>query len=180
MNDKRYIAIFCSAKNTISTVYFDIAQKVSTICAQKGYALIYGGDTVGLMGCVSQTFAKFNQKIVGVCTKGMLEKQKYADYCDELIVAPDLKSRKDIMIRRANILLVLPGGIGTLDELFTALTLKDLGYNNKTIILLNCEGFFDDLLTLLARLQKENFLKNSIYDLMNVVTKVESLHEVLG
>ena len=179
MNKKRYIGIFCSAKDTIPQKYFDDAIVASSICAKKGYSLLYGGDRVGLMGCVSRTFLEYGQSVIGICTKRMYAEKKYAQYCNRIIVVEDLKQRKDEMILKADVLLILPGGIGTLDEFFSAITMKDLGYIFKKIVLVNVDSFYSDLLCLLNKFSDQHFLKKDYHELFDIVNCVEELNEVL-
>lgn len=139
-----FACVFCSASKSIDKGYIYEAEKVGEILSEYGYDLVYGGDKVGLMGAISQSMKKNNSKIVGVCVKDMYYEEKYNENCDEIVICDGLSERKQCMKKMADLFLVLPGGIGTLDELIEVISEKKLGYMKQTIIIYDSKGIYDE------------------------------------
>ena len=154
------ICVYCSSSNRISLSYFDMADEVGRLLAQRGYTLLYGGGNVGLMGQMARAVHAHEGRVVGVIPERMKGREGVAyDMADELITTETMQQRKAILFTRADAFLVLPGGFGTLEEFMEVLTLRQLGYHDKPIALINTDGFYDPLLDLFDHFYREQFAR---------------------
>lgn len=153
------ICVYCAASQRVAARYLQLAEQVGVRLAQAGYELIYGGGDVGLMGALARSVHRHGGRVVGVIPEALQEREGIAhELADALIVTQTLQERKAIMFTRADAFLVLPGGFGTLEEFMEVLTLRQLGYHHKPIVLLNYDGFFDLLLQFFAHLRRQHFV----------------------
>lgn len=136
--------------------------------ADRGYALVYGGTRVGLMGALADSVLARGGKVVGVIPEALQARGIAHDGLTELIVTPDMRRRKATMEERASAFVGLPGGFGTLEEIFECLTLKQLEYHQKPIALLNVGGFYDPLIGLMEHIYQQNFAKPEYRQLYHV------------
>ena len=159
MPDHRSICVYCSSSDAVDAVYFEAARAVGAELGRRSRRLVYGGTDVGLMGAVAQAARDAGAQVHGVIPESIRDKGIAAAWLDELIVTPDLRTRKAEMERRADAFLALPGGFGTLEELLEAMTQRQLRAHNKPIVLLNTQGFFDPLLALFEGLYQGRFAR---------------------
>ena len=154
------ICVYCSSSNRIALSYFDMADEVGRLLAQRGYTLLYGGGNVGLMGQMARAVHAHGGRVVGVIPEALKTREGVAYHvADELITTETMQQRKAILFTRADAFLVLPGGFGTLEEFMEVLTLRQLGYHDKPIALVNTDGFYDPLLELFDHLYREQFAR---------------------
>jgi uncharacterized protein (TIGR00730 family) len=154
------ICVYASSSEAVDPVFFSAADQLGRRIAAQGYALVYGGGRRGLMGALARGVHAAGGRVTGVITE-KLEPQGYPQ-ADEMIVVPTMSERKARMAARAEAFIGLPGGFGTLEELLEVLTLKQLGYHAKPIVLLNTAGFYDPLATLFDELYSRRFV-NPLY-----------------
>ena len=155
----RCVCIYCAASQRVDERYRKLAEQVGARLARSGYELIYGGGDVGLMGALARSVHRHGGRVVGVIPEALQEREGIAyELADAIIVTQTLQERKAVMFTRADAFLVLPGGFGTLEEFMEVLTLRQLGYHHKPIVLLNYEGFFDLLLRFFEQLRRERFV----------------------
>jgi uncharacterized protein (TIGR00730 family) len=152
------IGIFCSASILIKPIFEEEACKLGKWIGKCGKTLINGGSNQGLMEVFSKTVKANGGKCIGVIPANFSERGWYSDQTDEKIIVGNLSERKEIIKERSDILIVFPGGIGTMDEFFDAWSSYTLGFHNKKIILVNIDGFFSSLLQQLEVFRKEKFL----------------------
>lgn len=157
---KPTIAIFCGSKSGNKNIYKSKVIEISKILTKNSYPIIYGGGKTGLMGTLSKTSQNAKGKITGVIPNFLNIPNLVQVNLNNLYEVKNLSARKRLMITKSDVIIILPGGYGTLDELFEALTLKQLGLNNKPIIIYNIKGFWDPLKKLLLFLEKEKFIEN--------------------
>lgn len=169
----RCVTVFCSSSNDVPRVYFDAAETLGAALAREGWTLVYGGGSFGLMGAVSKAAADAGGRIVGIIPQRLLESEKANHHCDELIVVDDMRQRKALLDSRCDAFLTLPGGIGTLEELFEMLVGRYLGYHNKPIVLLNVNRFFDPLIELLNHGIEQRFINERTRQLLHVAATVD-------
>ena len=150
------VSVFCSSNN-LPEKYTKPARELARIMAEQGCNLVYGGSNSGLMGVMADTMQANGAKIIGVTLP--IYSANRRENIDEMIVAKTLGERKAAMLERSDVALCLVGGIGTLDELTELFELKRQQYHNKTIIVLNTDGFYDGLKMQLQRISDENLLK---------------------
>lgn len=152
------VCVFGSASNDVDEKYLLAAEQLGEELARNGHEMIFGGGARGVMGAAARGAAKESGRITGVAprffdTPGILYKDS-----GELILTQSMSERKDLMIDMSDAFITAPGGLGTLDELFEVLTLRQLGRHSKPVILLNTDGFFDSIINMLDELVKQNFM----------------------
>ncbi len=157
----RSICVYCSSSDAVEPHYFDAARSLGEQVAARGHSLVYGGADVGLMGALARSARQGGARVIGVIPEAIHEKGIAAKEIDELIVTPDLRSRKQAMEERADAFIALPGGFGTLEELLEVVTLRQLQLHAKPIVLLNVDGFYDPLLALFEQLYRGRFAKDA-------------------
>jgi uncharacterized protein (TIGR00730 family) len=145
----------------------------------RGDELVYGGTAVGMMGVLAAGVRAGGGRVTGVLPRLMADRGLADESCDELVVTDDMAGRKQVMIERADAFVALPGGFGTLEELFEVLTLKQLGYHDKPIVLLDVDGFFAPLLGMFEHLYEQRFARPEYAGLYHVAPDVSSLFDHL-
>jgi len=133
------LLIYTASSTHLDSAYHDIAAAVAGEMRRRGWSLVYGGGGIGLMGEVARGVAGHSH-IIGVITESLLAREQGYGECDELIVVPTMQERKRRMLALADGILVLPGGLGTLDEFFEAITLRIVGEHTKPIGVVNAMG----------------------------------------
>ena len=154
------IAVYCSASDAVAPEFFAEAREMGRLIGTNGHALVYGGCHVGLMGEVAKAVHEHNGTVYGVIPEAIHNRGLSYQRCEELLVTPDMASRKLAMEDRADAFVALAGGFGTLEEIVQVLNLKTLQYHNKPIVLINTLGFYDKLLHFFEHLFEERFAKH--------------------
>lgn len=176
----RRICIFAASSATLDQVYTDVAFELGTLFARNGFELVFGGGRTGLMGACAR-----GVKGAGGCVTGVIPKKLNVpgiayEECDELIVTADMHERKATMERISDAYVALPGGMGTLEELMEVLTLNQLGYLSSPVVLLNTEGFYDELLSQLNTFVVRGFMDEVCLSLFaSANTPEEALEKLL-
>jgi hypothetical protein len=154
------ICVFCSASTTVEPHFFQAARDVGTAIGQRGGMLVYGGASVGMMGVVAEATHAAGGRVFGAIPQALLDREIAYRAADELVVTADMRQRKATMDARADAFITLPGGIGTLDELFELMAMKQVGIlDHKPVVLLNTDGFYDSLLAMLERMREAGFVR---------------------
>ncbi len=159
MSDRRYICVFCGSSRGSDPCHAEAARQVGQTLAEMGLGLVYGGGGIGLMGEVANACLSAGGPVIGVIPKPLAQKEIAHEGLTELHVVEGMHERKALMTTLASAFLTLPGGIGTLEEFFEILTWAALGLHNKPIGILNIEGYFDPLLTLLEHARDLGFVR---------------------
>jgi hypothetical protein len=167
------ICVYCSSSNAIADAYPPVAETLGREIARRDHALVYGGGAVGLMGVLAHAAHEDGGTVTGVIPSKLQDREGIAYDADELVVTDTMRERKGIMYSRADAFVVLPGGYGTLEELMEVLTLKQLGYHDRPIAILNVDGFFDTLLDFFAELREGHFVREDLAELVHVVATVQ-------
>lgn len=168
-----WICVYCSSSSALDSAYVGAARRLGEAIAARGHDLVYGGASVGLMGTVAEAVKAGGGSVVGVIPEPMAQLGITFDQADELIVTASMAERKAAMIERADAFIALPGGFGTLEELLELLTLRQLGYAQGHVAILNTDGFYDLLLSHFERLYAEHFAKPAYRALYYVAGDVE-------
>lgn len=166
------ICVYCSSSNSVESQYMDLAAELGREMVANGYSLVFGGAKVGLMGVLARQIKDHGGRVVGVMPELLVEKDLDYKDCDELIITPGMRERKAKMEELSSAFITLPGSFGTLEELLEVITLKQLGYHRKAIVILNHDGFFDHLLAMFEHLCSLRFAKpvsKSLYHISNTV-----------
>lgn len=173
------IGIFCSAADDIETVYFEKARELGAWMGQNKKTLVYGGANIGLMECVAQAAKNQRAFIMGVVPTKLEERGAVSDLLDVTFRVDNLSERKDTMLRESDILVALPGGVGTLDEVFHVMASASIGYHSKKVIFYNVNGFWNELLAFLNRLREQHFARRPWENFYLVANNLEELIEQL-
>jgi uncharacterized protein (TIGR00730 family) len=174
------LCVFCGSQLGSDRRFRAAATRLGELAASAGFRLIYGGGRVGLMGAVADAAMAAGGEVVGLIPARLLEREVGHRAITELIVARDMFDRKDQMIARADGFVVLPGGLGTLDELLEVVTLRQLGYHGKPIVLVNLGGYWDPLIALVERVVEHGFAAPNVRALYRVVDSVDDVLPALG
>lgn len=157
------ICVYGAASPTIDEKYIKATEELGEILAKRGHSLVFGGGGNGLMGAAARGFRRGNAHILGVIPEFFKEEgiEAICDFCNELILPQTMRERKQIMEDNADAFLIVPGGIGTYEEFFEILTLKQLCRHDKPIALYNLFGYYEELNnTMLVAMEKE-FIKDN-------------------
>jgi uncharacterized protein (TIGR00730 family) len=169
------IVVFCGSSLGFNPIYKKAAVALGNYFVNNNIGLVYGGAKIGMMGIISDTILDQNGEVIGVIPK-LLEKEEVVHAgVEEMIVCKKMSERKVIMSKLVDGYITLPGGFGTLDELFEALTLNQLHIEQKPIGLLNVNGFFDATLSQLDKMVEEGYLKQTNRSLLLVAKNVDEL-----
>ena len=169
------IAVFCSANSNISPVYFDKTEELGRWCAKNGHSIVFGGCDMGLMDCVARAAYEEGGTTIGVVPSKIEENGHVSQYLSVEIPCDNLSDRKDLMVSRSDIVVALPGGLGTLDEIFTVVAAATIGYHRKKVVLYNIDGFWDSLISLLDDLQRRGMVRG---DYREHIVVAESLDDI--
>src|SRR5512143_1653812 len=175
MSAKKSICVYCASSKACDPVYHDVARRLGGLLAAEGYAVIYGGGATGSMGALADGVVAAGGTITGVMPRFMLELEWAHRSLTELHVVEDMRIRKHMMLSDSCGLVTLPGGSGTLEELFEALTLKRLGLYTHPIVLVNTRNYFDPLLALLEHAVAERFMHPRHVAMWQVVAEPEDV-----
>jgi uncharacterized protein (TIGR00730 family) len=174
------VCVFCASSNTIDERWLELARRVGVELATAGHSLVSGGGRVGMMGTVAAGTRSAEGYTLGVIPESMVAWEVADTGADELVVTDDMAARKSIMIERSDAFLVLPGGLGTLDELFEVWTTAMLGLHSKPVILLNVDGFFTGLLDWIGALAVQGFVRTTALESLVVVASLPEALDALG
>lgn len=166
------ICVYSSSSNAIDPAYFEIATQLGREIAKRQDTFLFGGGLSGLMGAAAKAVHELGGKVIGVIPEALNVKNVVYEQCDELIVTVDMRSRKGIMDHRSDAFIALPGGYGTLEELLEIITLKQLNYHQKPIVILNALGFYDPLLAQFETILEQRFAKPECQQLYFVTSAV--------
>ena len=169
------LAIFCGSKKGTNPVYVEDARKLATIMAEKKVELIFGGGRNGLMGVVADTMMELGGIVRGVIPQVLLEWEHQHENISELLVVEDMHIRKRKMYELCDAAIILPGGFGTLDELFEIVTWNQLSIHDKKVFILDSGGFYQHLLAHLHYLSANGFSYGELKDQLTVLQKPEEL-----
>ena len=154
----RSVTVYCSSSNAVDQKFVDAAESFGRLIAEQGIRLIYGGGDVGLMGKMARAVHAHDGDVVGVIPKALMKVEGVAyQACDELHITDTMRERKRIMYERGDAFVVLAGGFGTLEEFLEVLTLRQLGYHDRPIVLVNTDGYYDTLLTFFDEMIRSRF-----------------------
>ncbi len=169
------LAVFCGSKSGNNPLFEQHATALGHLLAAKNITLIYGGGNKGIMGAVANAVLQKSGKVIGIIPQVLLAWEAQHNGLTELIVVDDMHIRKKMLYEKCDAAIILPGGFGTLDELFEMLTWNQLSIHNKEIFILNSAGFYNHLLAHAAVMQTENFLYDKLEDRTTVLNNPEEL-----
>ena len=158
------IGIFCAASDNIDKSYYESATQVGHWIGENGNTMIYGGADLGLMECVAEAVKSAGGHIIGVVPEKLEEKGRVSNLPDRIIRTHNLSDRKDEIVAHSDYIIALPGGVGTLDEVFHVIAAASIGYHTKKIIFFNDQGVYNSLLKTLDEMADKGFIRHSLSD----------------
>ena len=169
------ICVYGASSDQIDSIYLDAAHELGKTLAERGHSMVFGAGATGMMGAAVRGLEHYGGRSIGVSPKffdlpGVLHQN-----CTEMIFTETMRQRKEIMEQRADGFIMTPGGIGTYEEFFEILTLKQLGRHSKPIGILNTNGYFDDLARLLADTSAKGFLREECLKLYFITDDIKQL-----
>ena len=175
------ICVFGASSPSIDDEYIKKVEKMGTELAKRGHSLVFGGGKSGLMGAAARGFKSAGGQILGVIPKffsGEMVETIYED-CDELLQPETMRERKQIMEDESDAFVIVPGGIGTYEEFFEVLTLKQLCRHNKPIVIYNINGFYDDIETSIKNAVDKKFIRKSCLELYDTTQDLDEIFRII-
>jgi uncharacterized protein (TIGR00730 family) len=173
------LCVYCASSDRLEARYYEAATAVGAEMARRQWQLVYGGGKTGMMGAVARGVKSGGGRVIGVIPDFMKARELEFTEADELISVLTMRERKMLMETRADAFLALPGGWGTLEEIMEILTLAHLEVLKKPIVILNQDGFFDDLLRFNERIIAENFMRDTIRLKYSVARTVDEIFPLI-
>jgi uncharacterized protein (TIGR00730 family) len=177
---RKSVCVYCGSRPGGRLAYTTAAQATGAMLAARGWRLVYGAGDVGLMGEVARSAMAAGGDTFGVIPLHLFQLEVGKRDLSTFIITEDMHERKKVMYMNSDAIVVLPGGAGSLDELFEVLTWRQIGLHQKPILLLNTDGYWDPLLALIERIIAEGFADSSLRDYLTSVPDVWSLESALG
>lgn len=169
------VAVYCGSRFGDAPAFAEAARTMGRLLAQDAATLIYGGGRVGLMGAVADAALGAGGRVVGVIPQSLMDREVGHASLSELHVVQTMHERKQLMASRADAFVALPGGIGTLEELYEVWSWQQLGYHDKPVALLNVDGYYDALLDFTRTSHERGFVSAPQYDALMVDTDIPRL-----
>ena len=174
------VAVFCGSKSGNNPLFVEHTIEVGKWMAANGITLVYGGGSTGIMGAIADSVMENGGKVIGVMPDVLVQSEREHKNITELHTVPDMHVRKSLMYELCDAAIILPGGNGTLDELFEILTWNSLKIHSKKIILLNTAGYYDHLLAHVEHSQEQGFLHDDWKEKIWVVNTPETIFASFG
>jgi uncharacterized protein (TIGR00730 family) len=173
------VCVYCASSEAVGEEHRRVARELGAAIAQRGWGLMYGGGNIGLMGEVARATLAAGGHVTGVIPHLLADREVALEEVSRLVRTDTMRERKALMDEGSDAFIVLPGGIGTLEELVEILTLKQLGYHDRAVILLDPTGYWDPLLVLLTRMVEQGLAEGELLALLESVPTAEAaLHAV--
>ena len=173
------ICVFCSANQQIDPDFFTLTRELGRWAAENGHSIVYGGVNSGLMECLAKAVKEAGGRTIGVVPMIVEQAGRLSDYVDVEIPCDNLSDRKQLLMDQSDVFIALPGGIGTLDEVFTVAASATIGYHQKTVILYNMKGFWDSLMALLNDLQTKGMIRGDWREHIKTADSIEEISRLI-
>ncbi|MET0637117.1 MAG: TIGR00730 family Rossman fold protein [Chitinophagaceae bacterium] len=175
----RTVAVFCGSKNGKDPLYATHTASLGVMLAEHGIGIVYGGGNVGIMGIIADSVMQAGGKVTGVIPEVLVAWERQHTSITELFVVNNMHDRKKMMYELSDAAIILPGGFGTLDELFEMITWNQLSIHDKHIYILNTNGFYDQLIAHIGKMQQEGFLYEAATERLSVKPDPAGIIELL-
>ena len=175
MTKIKNVCVYCGSSSSVDESYKTAATQLGGLIAKEGWGVVYGGGRVGLMGLVADSTLKAGGEVVGIIPSHIEEREVQHNELTELHVVDTMHVRKQMMVDRSQAFVILPGGLGTLDELFELLTWKQLGLHDKPIVIVNMDGYWSDMLAAVKYIADQGFMRQ---DDLNLFVEVQDVKDV--
>ena len=173
------ICVFCSANQAIDKMFFRASEELGKWLAENGHELVFGGVNQGLMECIAKATKAAGGKTIGVVPSIVEATGRTSQYNDVVITCDNLSERKQLMLEKSDVFIALPGGIGTLDEIFTVAASYTIGYHQKRVILYNINGFWNGTIAMLDDLQQQGMVRGEWRNYICVANNLDELADIL-
>ncbi|MEV0622865.1 TIGR00730 family Rossman fold protein [Nonomuraea sp. NPDC050404] len=173
------ICVYCASSLNIDDKYIELAARVGTELARRGHTLVSGGGSISCMGAVTSAARAAGGRTIGVIPQVLVDMEVADTESHELIVTADMRERKGIMDARSDAFLVLPGGIGTLEELFEIWTARVIGIHDRPLVLLDPFGLYDPLKKLIDGMYEQGFTRPDVFDAISWTSSMEEAFDHL-
>lgn len=171
------LCVYCGSSPGATPIYAQAARKLAQTMVEQNIALVYGGGNVGLMGIIADEVMRLGGQATGVIPEALLKKELAHNGLTQLHIVKDMHERKAMMADLSDGFIAMPGGVGTLEELFEVFTWAQLGFHQKPIGLLNVDGFYDGLLQFIQHMVSQRFLKGEQAEILIAEAGAEALLE---
>lgn len=179
LTEIRSLCVYCGSWNGTDPGLKDFARAFGAVCAERGIELIYGGGGIGLMGTVAEAALAGGGRVVGIIPRSLLETESPFSNTTELVIVDSMHERKHQMFERADGFVVLPGGLGTLDETIEMITWRQLGFHDKPIVLANPCSYWNPLLMLFNHIVNQGFAQPDSQELYAVAHTIDGIFDQL-
>ena len=174
------ICVFCSANQQIDNEFFTMTEELGTWAAKNGHSIVYGGVNQGLMECLGKAAKEAGGRTIGIIPMVVEKSGRMSDYVDIEIPCDNLTDRKQLMMDQSDVFIALPGGIGTMDEVFTVAASATIGYHDKPLILYNMKGFWNPLIAFLDDLKAKGMIRGDWRDIIKTADSIEEISQIIS
>ena len=174
------ICVFCSANQQIDPEFFTMTEELGTWAAKNGHSIVYGGVNQGLMECLGKATKEAGGRTIGIIPMVVEKSGRMSDYVDIEIPCDNLTDRKQLMMDQSDAFIALPGGIGTMDEVFTVAASATIGYHDKPLILYNMKGFWNPLIAFLDDLKAKGMIRGNWQDYIKTANSIEEISQIIS
>lgn len=174
------IGVFCSANNQIDAAFFQLTEELGRWAAMNGHVVVFGGVNQGLMECLAKAVKESGGETLGVVPSIVEATGRTSQYNDRVLTCNNLSERKQLMLDESDVFIALPGGVGTLDEVFTVAASYTIGYHHKRVILYNMLGFWDATIHMLDGLQQRGMVRGKWRDYICVANNLDEIKDFLA
>lgn len=177
MTPIRTVTVYLASSRHVPPIFFAAAAELGIALAAQGWALVYGGNSIGPMGALADAVRGAGGKVIGITPRLLVDHGISDEAADELVVTDSMRERKQLLEQRGDAFIALPGGLGTFEELFEIIVGRLLGYHDKPIVLLNIAGYYNPLLAMIEHGIEHGFIKDKSRGLYQVC---HSVPEAIG
>lgn len=167
------VCVYGASSSRLEKIYYEQCEHLGELLAKNGHAIVFGGGREGLMGAIARGAKSCGGEIIGIAPRFFDEPGILYEHCTELIFTDTMRERKSIMEEKSDACLVLPGGIGTFEEFFEMLTLKQLGQSERAIVILNINGYYENMQAMLEHAAQNGFMSESCLTLYSFASTPE-------
>ncbi len=173
------VCVYCGSSANVDEIYKQSATELGQLLVKEKWTTVYGGSCVGLMGLLADSALAAGGKVVGVMAQNLVHYELDHKNLTEIHIVPTMHQRKQMMVDLADAFVVLPGGIGTMDEFFEVITWKQIGLHDKPIVVVNLDNYWDKLISLIHGLGNKGFMRQNYDHLFTVVDTVADVPDAL-
>lgn len=173
------IGLFCASSNNLDVIFYEEASRFGKWLAENGKTLVYGGANCGLMEATAKAVHENKGTVIGVVPQILFDRNRVSDYIDVTIPCSDLNDRKEMLITHAETIVVMPGSVGTLDEVFTVMAANTIGIHTKKVIFWNINNFWDELFALFDALKLKGVVNKPMEELFSIANNFEELTNLI-